>query len=213
MSLSGPLRGSFYSVFWHPRIPVSLSSVKDFGIIQVVHWVWPHSTEFWKQQLITNSEFVFVSVLGMKKFMGVSMWSTTTCRSLSEPLPTWVGVRTWNLPFRVLTYTFYSCTLHFFLIHSLARASCSNLSNDFEFKVLFLCRGNVMTQKQDGMSHINLRTYLIWILFQCNQVVGYITYKSSLCFQLILLFIKIQFLFLLFLFIIISRHHIKITHN
>lgn len=152
-------------------------------------------------------------VLGMKKFTGVSMWSTTTHWSLSETLPAWVGVRTWNLPSAFLlalfTLTLYTSFWYTLYLESPVQ-SFQWLWGQGTF---FLCGGNVMTRKQDGMSCINLRTYLIWILFHCNQVVGYITYKSSLCFQLILLLIKIQFLFLLFLFIIISRAHLKITHN
>lgn len=58
----------------------------------------------------------------------------------------------------------------------------------------------MMTQKQDNMSHINLRKYLICILLKCNQVVGYsprIIYKVYL--PLVLLLMKMQFFFILFL--------------
>lgn len=217
MSLSGPLRGSFYSVFWRPRIPASLSSIRNFGIIQVIQWVQPRGSEFWKQQLITNSECCVCFSAMLHSCGG---WKVHGCLRVIHDhtlVPEWVSASLGRCPY--LKFTLQRSDLHFSHLHFtllfdtfFTWSLLFSLSNDFEVKVLFLCGGNVMTQKQDDMSRINLRTYLIWILFQCNQVVGYITYKSSLCFQFILLCIKIQFLFLLFLFIIISRPYLKITY-
>lgn len=130
MSLSAPLRGSLYSAFWRPRIPAPLSSVKNVGIIQVIQWVQPRGAEFRKQQLITNSECCTLfqcnasRVLGMEKFMGVSMWSTTT--HWSEWASAILGRCSYSkFTLQCSDLHFYTCTLHVFLRHSLAGVACS----------------------------------------------------------------------------------------